>query len=274
MIDFVTWNVSPEIFSIGSLHIRWYGLLFASAFVVGYLIFTRMFKKEGVPMELLDKLTLYMVLGTIIGARLGHCLFYEPEYYLRNPIEILKTWHGGLASHGAAIGILLALYLFCRKSKKSYFWILDRIVIVVALAGLFIRTGNLMNSEIYGVQTNLPWGFVFVRAGEVLPKHPTQLYEGLSYFFIFCLLYFLYNKKINKLKEGTLFSLFLILVFVARFLIEFVKEDQESFESTMSLNMGQLLSIPFILTGVLILVWLYFIKKDKEPGHENNLPKK
>lgn len=274
IIDFVTWNVSPEIFSIGSLHIRWYGLLFASAFVAGYLIFTRMFKKEGVPMELLDKLTLYMVLGTIIGARLGHCFFYEPEYYLRNPIEILKTWHGGLASHGAAIGILLALYLFCRKSKKSYFWILDRIVIVVALAGLFIRTGNLMNSEIYGVQTNLPWGFVFVRVGEVLPKHPTQLYEGLSYFFIFCLLYFLYEKKISKLKEGTLFSLFLILVFVARFLIEFVKEDQETFESTMSLNMGQLLSIPFVLTGVLILVWLYVIKKDKGPSHQNNLPKK
>ncbi|MDP4187549.1 MAG: prolipoprotein diacylglyceryl transferase [Bacteroidota bacterium] len=274
IIDFVTWNVSPEIFSIGSLHIRWYGLLFASAFVAGYLIFTHMFKKEGVPMELLDKLTLYMVLGTIIGARLGHCFFYEPEYYLRNPIEILKTWHGGLASHGAAIGILLALYLFCRKSKKSYFWILDRIVIVVALAGLFIRTGNLMNSEIYGVQTNLPWGFVFVRAGEVLPKHPTQLYEGLSYFFIFGLLYYLYEKKISKLKGGTLFSLFLILVFVARFLIEFVKEDQESFESTMSLNMGQLLSIPFVLAGVLILVWLYVIKKDKGPSHENNLPKK
>ncbi len=136
-----------------------------------------------------------MALGTIIGARLGHCLFYEPAYYLSNPVEILMVWHGGLASHGAGIGIFIALYLFAKKSKKSYLWILDRVAVVVALSGFFIRTGNLMNSEIYGVETNLPWGFVFLRNGETVPKHPTQIYEALAYLFVFILLYFIYKKQ-------------------------------------------------------------------------------
>jgi len=196
-----------------------------------------------------------MAIGVIAGARLGHCLFYEPEYYLKNPLEILMIWHGGLASHGAAIGILTALWLFVRKEKKNYAWVLDRIAIVVALSGFFIRTGNLMNSEIYGVETTLPWGFVFLQNGETAPKHPTQIYEGLSYLLIFVLLFRLYWSKKGGHVQGSLISLAMILIFVARFFIEFLKEDQVAFESGMKLNMGQWLSIPFILAGAVAL-WL------------------
>jgi phosphatidylglycerol:prolipoprotein diacylglycerol transferase len=252
----INWDVNPEIFRIGNFAIRWYGLLFASSFFFGYLIFIRFFKKENLPVDLLDKLTIYMALGTVIGARLGHCLFYEPDYYLKNPVEILKIWQGGLASHGAAIGILLALWLWVRKYKKSFIWILDRIVVVVALSGVFIRLGNLMNSEIYGIQTSLPWGFVFIRNLEIVPKHPTQIYEALTYFLIFLLLIWLYFKNEGKPGPGILFGLFLILVFGMRFLIEFIKEDQVDFESGMALNMGQWLSIPFVLLGAGVLLFV------------------
>lgn len=251
----ITWNVDPEIFRIGNFAIRWYGLLFASGFFFGYLIFLKIFKNEGISIELLDKLTMYAAIGTIVGARLGHCLFYEPAYYLSNPIEILKIWRGGLASHGAAIGILIALYYYAKSVRRPYLWILDRIGIVVALAGFFIRMGNLMNSEIYGIETELPWGFVFVRAGETVAKHPTQIYEALSYLAIFALLYKLYWYKSDKLKEGYLFSIFLILLFTVRFLIEFIKEVQVQFETGMTLNMGQWLSIPFIIAGFGLLFW-------------------
>lgn len=252
----IPWNVNPEIFSIGKFAIRWYGLLFASSFLFGYLIMARFFKKEKIPEEVLDRLTLYMALGTIIGARFGHCLFYEPGYYLSNPVEILMIWHGGLSSHGAGIGIFIALYLFAKKSKKSYLWILDRVAIIVALAGLFIRTGNLMNSEIYGVETNLPWGFVFLRNGETLPKHPTQIYEALAYLLIFILLYFIYKRNQGIFKSGLLFSLFMIFVFTFRFFVEFIKTDQVVFESGMILNIGQWLSIPFVLFGIILLIFV------------------
>lgn len=250
----IPWDVNPEIFRIGSFAVRWYGLLFASSFLFGYIILNRVFKNENLKQEVLDRLTVYMAVGVVIGARLGHCFFYEPSYYLSNPIEILKIWQGGLASHGAAIGILIALWLFVRKEKKDYTWVIDRIAIVVALSGFFIRMGNLMNSEIYGVETNLPWGFVFLRNGETAPKHPTQIYEGLAYLLIFFLLHRLYWRKKGEHIQGLLISLLMILVFTARFFIEFLKEDQVAFESTMKLNMGQWLSIPFVLAGA---IWLY-----------------
>lgn len=257
ILAIIPWDVDPEIFSIGRFAVRWYGLLFASSFLFGYIIFRRIFKNEGLGEDVLDKLTIYMAIGTIAGARLGHCLFYEPAYYLANPLEILAVWHGGLASHGAAIGILLALWLFVRKVKKPYMWILDRIVIVVALAGFFIRTGNLMNSEIYGIETTLPWGFVFLRNGESAPKHPTQIYEALAYLGVFILLFRLYWRRKGEFTHGILFSLFLILVFAFRFFVEYVKEDQVAFEAGMKLNMGQWLSIPFVISG-LVLLWLSF----------------
>lgn len=257
----IPWDVNPEIFRIGSFAIRWYGLLFACSFLFGYIIMDRIFKNENLSQSVLDKLTIYMAVGTIVGARLGHCFFYEPGYYLSHPGEILAIWHGGLASHGAAIGILLAIWLFSRNQKKDYTWTIDRIAIVVALSGFFIRMGNLMNSEIYGVETTLPWGFVFLRNGETAPKHPTQIYEGVTYLLIFILLFRIYWRKKGEYIQGLLISLFLILVFTARFFIEFVKEPQVAFETKMSLNMGQLLSIPFIIAG---LIWLYFSLKQKK----------
>lgn len=252
---YITWTAHPEIIRLGSLSVRWYGLLFAMSFAVGYIIMLQFFKKEKLPEALLDKLSIYMLIATVIGARLGHVFFYEPASYLAHPLDILKIWEGGLASHGAAIGILIGLYLFARKNKKSYLWTLDRIVIVVALSGFFIRTGNLMNSEIYGKLTTLPWGFIFVRAGETLPKHPTQIYEALCYLGIFFYLLWYYYHKDGAPREGVLFGWFLITVFTARFILEFLKEPQVDFENSMVLNMGQLLSIPFVLGGIAILFW-------------------
>jgi prolipoprotein diacylglyceryl transferase len=257
----VPWDVNPEIFRIGSFAVRWYGLLFASSFFFGYIIMNRIFKNENLGEEVLDRLTIYMALGVILGARLGHCLFYEPAYYLKHPLEILMVWHGGLASHGAAIGILIAVWLFGKKQKKDYLWTLDRVAIVVALSGFLIRMGNLMNSEIYGVETTVPWGFVFLQNNEVAPKHPTQIYEGLAYLFIFFLLYRLYWSKKGEHYQGLLISLICFLIFTARFFIEFLKEDQVAFEAGMRLNMGQLLSIPFIIIG---LVGIYLSIKNKK----------
>jgi phosphatidylglycerol---prolipoprotein diacylglyceryl transferase len=251
---FITWSPDPEIFRVGGLAIRWYGLLFALSFVFGYIIMLRIFRKEGIPDKVLDTLTTYMVIGTVVGARLGHCLFYEPGYYLANPLKILYVWEGGLASHGAAVGIIIVLLLFARNQKKTFLWVMDRIVIVVALSGFLIRMGNLANSEIFGVPTTLPWGFLFERASNpaeaLLPRHPTQIYEGLSYLLIFFYLFWYYYKKDGKPAGGYLFGMFMILVFGMRFLIEFLKEPQVGFEQSMLLNMGQLLSIPLILAGI------------------------
>jgi len=257
----IPWNVNPEIFRIWHIAVRWYGLLFASAFLFGYIIMYRIFKNENLGEAVLDRLTIYMAVGVIIGARLGHCLFYEPGYYLSHPLEIILIWHGGLASHGAAIGILIAVWLFAKKEKKDYFWVLDRIAIVVALSCFLIRMGNLMNSEIYGIETTVPWGFVFLRNHEVAPKHPTQIYEGLAYLAIFFLLFRLYWSKKGEHYQGMLISLLCILAAIARFFIEFLKENQVAFEATMKLNMGQWLSIPFVLLGIGGLYWS--LKKKK-----------
>ena len=263
ILAFIEWSVNPEIFHLGPIHVRWYGLLFASAFVAGYAILTWVFKKEGKKQEDLEQLAVYMIFGTVIGARLGHCLFYNPEFYLTHPLEILKVWEGGLASHGAAIGILIALYIFSKK-KKSYtmLWTLDRIVIVVALGGSFIRLGNLFNSEIIGKPTDVPWAFIFTSVDNV-PRHPTQIYESLAYLIVFLILIFIYAKGFEKNRSGLLFGLFLVLVFTFRFFVEFLKEDQSSFEAGMALNMGQLLSIPFVIAGIVFIVRSFKLKKEK-----------
>ncbi len=259
----ITWDVSREIFSIpipilGTLTIRWYGLLFAASFLVGFQIMTKIFQKEKKSEKDLNDLLWYMIIGTVVGARLGHCLFYNPEFYLSHPIEILKTWKGGLASHGAAVGIGIAIYLYSKKKVgQSFYWVLDRVGITIALAGFFIRLGNLMNSEIIGKPTDVPWAFKFVKAwvkDPMTPRHPTQLYEAISYLIIFFIIYSLYNKNYKKLKDGYLFGIFLTLVFSARFIIEFYKENQEAFEQGMLLNMGQLLSIPLIIWGIYLII--------------------
>jgi phosphatidylglycerol---prolipoprotein diacylglyceryl transferase len=272
LLHYITWDVSPTIFSIGAFEVRWYGLLFALGFVFGQRILTKIYVAEGRTEGDVDVITLYMIVGTVVGARLGHTLFYQPEYYLSNPIEILKIWEGGLASHGATIGILLALWLFSRKHQFDYMWVLDRIVIVVALGGALIRLGNLMNSEIFGRPTDLPWGFIFVRQSEYshVPRHPTQIYESLGVFLLFVLLYWLWKKYKSALPKGLLFGIFVTFLFLTRFLVEFIKEDQVAKEATMALNIGQLLSIPLILAGLVILFMVWRNPKPALPGGRPN----
>ena len=254
----VNWNVNPELLSIGPVHLRYYGILFMAGFILGYWMFVKFFKREGLPVTLLDTL-LYTLLGcTIVGARLGHVLFYQPDYYLAHPGEILKVWEGGLASHGGTIAIMIGMWWFVKKYGRKhdfgYIWLLDRLAVAVCFAAMFIRLGNLMNSEIYGNPTDMPWGFIFELRGETVPKHPTQLYEALCYLGTGIILSCLYWFRLDKIKQGLLLGIFFIGIFASRFLIEYVKEPQVSFEEGMFLNMGQILSIPFIIMGIVLIV--------------------
>lgn len=264
ILNYITWTASDEIFRFtlpffGSVALRWYGLLFALGFVFGQIILTRIYRGDGIKERWVDVITLYMIVGTVLGARLGHCLFYEPEIYLNDPIRILKVWEGGLASHGATVGILLALYLYSRKFKFDYLYVLDRIVIVVALGGALIRLGNLFNSEIIGKATDVPWAFIFVHNNEFskVPRHPAQLYEAISSFLLFLGLYFLWSRLKANTPRGRIFGLFVVILFTLRFLYEFLKEPQVGFEESMALNMGQILSIPMIIIGLLVLIRSY-----------------
>ena len=254
MIDLVIhWNVDPEAFSIGPLTARWYGLLWCVAFFTSYHAFKELLKFDKVSENYAWTALWYMVFGTMIGARIGDCFFYHPMKYLLHPWEILYIWRGGLSSHGGGCGMLVALYLLSRKTQKPYIWTLDRVVIVIGVAAFFIRMGNLFNSEIYGHVTNLPWGFIFERKRETLPKHPTQLYEALYYALTYVVLRFVYRKSGNNPKPFLLFGLFLTMVFVFRFCIEFIKNTHIPLEETMMFNMGQLLSVPFIIMGIISL---------------------
>ena len=297
LLNYITWNVNPVLFQLGPLQVRWYGLLWMLGFVIGYYIMDRIYKKEKMTEDDMYKLFIYMLISTIIGARLGHCLFYQPEEYLAHPLEILKIWEGGLASHGGAIGILIGLWLYVRnynKSKKgkdnlqhiSYIWILDRIVVAVCLVGALIRLGNVMNHEIYGTPTSLPWGFVFLRGAEQfcgtfdnytpcfawnapcpssewLPCHPTGLYEAF-----FCLvtmgilLWMYYKRDLGHKQPGLMFGTFLVIIFGSRICIEFLKNVQVDFERNMTFDMGQWLSIPFVIIGIVMIVWS-FVKRKK-----------
>lgn len=361
-LQFILWNTSPEIFPDSAIPLRWYGLFFALGFLLGQWIISFIFKKEGKPDTDVDALTYFMVGATVIGARLGHCLFYDPEFYLSNPIEILKIWEGGLASHGATVGILFGMWLYSRKRPdQSWLWILDRIVIVVALGGSLIRMGNLMNSEILGKPTNKPWAFVFANPihraimhaeenriesfkienegrdtvmngityqpltfsfvfgrdqmqgssieafvsstlpnvmefanrGEALvfydsnlahpraafdekgkptlvltafgiPRHPAMVYEALSTLLLCVLLFFIWYRSVGKLPEGRLFSIFVVILFTLRFFYEFLKENQVDFESKLPINMGQILSIPMVIAGLILLVRSFKATKEKE----------
>lgn len=256
----IVWNVNPDIFQIGNFHLKWYSILFVSGlYPIGYYIVRSFYKREGISLKCLDPLLYALLIGTLVGARLGHVLFYDPVYYFTHPWKILMTWEGGLASHGGAVGVLLAVWWYWHRYGKkngfSYLWVIDRLVIAVCFAGALIRIGNLFNSEIYGNPTDLPWGFIFERRGEVVPKHPTQLYEALSYLILGLALLWLYIKKLPKLKTGTIFGIFLVVLFGMRFLIEFIKEPQEAFEENMMLDMGQWLSVPFIIAGIVIFIW-------------------
>ncbi|MBQ6822611.1 MAG: prolipoprotein diacylglyceryl transferase [Bacteroidales bacterium] len=258
----IHWHVDPVLIHLGNFGIRWYSLLFVAGFVIGWYLFRWFFRREGVSEKLLDPLLYTLLIATIVGARLGHCLFYQPDYYLgswQGFWEIFMPWKGGLASHGGAIALLLGMWWYSshygKKNDFDYLWILDRLVITVAFAGCLIRLGNLFNSEIYGDVTTLPWGFVFDLRGETEPKHPTQLYEALSYLLLGLFLVWVYAKKLDKVHRGFFLGTFLLCCFGMRFLIEFIKEPQVEFEQTMALNMGQLLSIPFIIGGIAILIY-------------------
>ncbi|MEB2775052.1 prolipoprotein diacylglyceryl transferase [Algoriphagus sp. D3-2-R+10] len=257
---YINWSQNGSLLDLGFYDIRIYSLLFGLGFVLGFFLLQRQFRSESVPEEKLDKLLVFVVIGTVIGARLGYCLFYEFEYYFKNPLEILipvrfspefeVTGFKGLASHGGAIGILVSVMLFSWKQKINIYWVLDKLALVVPLACGFIRLGNLFNSEMIGNPSTVPWAFVFQQIDSI-PRHPGQLYEALAYFSIFLFLNF-YAGKVQK-EKGFLFGLFLVLSCTARFLLEFFKIDQVGFESSMVLNMGQLLSLPFIIAGLILM---------------------
>ena len=257
----IVWDFNPVFFRIGDFDIRYYGLMWALAILVGAKLFDNFCKREGLPSKVSESIFIYGTLATIIGARLGHCLFYDTMEYLSRPWTIITGFRdGGMASHGAAIGLDIGLWLFSRKNKLPYIWSLDRIMIAVGIGGAIVRMGNLFNSEIFGTATTLPWGFEFVRSvkwvNEFAPQavHPTQIYEALCYVATFALLAWLYYRRdLARRRPGVLFGIGLLGIFLTRFLIEFIKTEQESFEVGWALDMGQWLSIPFILLGIYMI---------------------
>lgn len=258
---YINWTVTPQLIEGWSTPNK-YGLLFVTGIIIGYFVIKRMFKEDKIDESYLDKLLMYMVIATIVGARLGHVFFYDWEYYSKNPQDIVKVWEGGLASHGAAIAIIIAVFVYSKYViKKPILWVLDRVVIPVAIAACFIRLGNLVNHEIIGKLTTLPWGFIFnfspdavnPLTGEVLPRHPAQLYEAIYYLITFFVLMFLYWKKNWRFKQGSIFGIFMIVLWSGRFFIEFVKDAQTERDINNALSTGQWLSLPFILVGIVIL---------------------
>ncbi len=266
ILSYIHWNPDPEIINIFGISIRYYGLLFVSGLILCIYILRWIYRKENIPYENLEKLSIYGAIGILAGARLGHCLFYEPSYYLSHPLEMILpitfapgagikfSGYQGLASHGGALGLLIALYFYSRKTKHSMIDTIDLIAVVAALGSGFIRLANFMNSEIIGMPTTKPWGVIFGRVDNI-PRHPAQLYEAISYFIIFALMIFLYRTQREKLKNGFFFGLVLVLIFTSRFFIEFVKENQVGFEDGMTFNMGQLLSLPYIFAGIGFIIY-------------------
>lgn len=266
MTGFITWTANPVLFQLGFFAVRWYSLMFLIGFTIGYYIIYKMFEHEGARQEWIDKLLIYVAIATIVGSRLGHVFFYQWDYYSQHPLDIIKIWEGGLASHGGTIGIIIAILLYSKYvTKKSPIWTFDRLVVPVALVGALIRIGNLFNHEIYGHDTTLPWGFRFIEnlhgwmAGAdpifTAPCHPTQIYEALAYLALFSLLMVMYWKYNCQERKGLIFGVFLTWLFSARFFIEFIKNVQVEFEEGMALNMGQWLSVPFIIAGLVLIVY-------------------
>lgn len=272
LFAYLQWDINRVLFEMGPLKIRYYGLFFTAGFICGYLLLRWMFRTEKRNVDDVESLLIYMVLGTIIGARLGHCLFYHPMEYLSNPIRFLQIWNGGLASHGAAVGITVSAWLYSRRHRdQPLLWLLDRLSIPVALAGFFIRIGNFFNSEILGRATDVPWAVVFVdglglrtKAEKMTPRHPVMLYESFCYGCIFLILLLLYRKYRERTPRGLLMGLFFIMVFSARFVLEFFKLRQAAFAENLPLSVGQMLSIPLVIIGIIIL----FNRKSAPPLEE------
>lgn len=253
----MVWDIDREIVGIGVFALRWYSMLFALGIVLSYFVMKRMFEAEGKRLEILDSMLFHTVIGTVVGARLGHCLFYEPKEYLSDPIRILKIWEGGLASHGGYLGVMIALILFCRRYREmSWFWVADRMTVNGMLTGGLIRIGNFFNSEIIGRPTDVPWAITFKKV-DMTPRHPTQLYEAAAYLTIAAIEYGVYRSAKRRPQDGRMFGLVLILGYGFRIFVEFFKENQVDFENGMVLNMGQLLSIPWILLGFFFFFGLH-----------------
>ncbi len=270
LLNYIDWTWNPDLLS-GVVTVRWYGLMFVIGFLLGYMMLRREFRHEGAKESYADLVFMGTIIATIIGARLGHVIFYEWSYYSQHPLEILYIWQGGLASHGGTIAIVLTIIGIGRHIGKNPLWIFDRLVIPTALVAALIRIGNLFNHEIYGHETNVPWAFRFIvninewmHGAEPIfshPSHPTQIYEAGAYFILYILLMWLYWKKNAGERPGLIFGIFFVWVFTARFFIEFIKNDQEAFEQDMLLNMGQLLSIPFIIIGIGLIAYSLKAKK-------------
>jgi len=266
ILNYINWNADPEIINVLGISIRYYGLLFVSGLILCIYLLGWIYKRESIPAENLEKLSIYSMIGILVGARLGHCLFYEPTYYFSHPLEMILpitfppdggikfSGYQGLASHGGVLGLLIAIFIYSRKTKHSMIDTIDLIAVVAGLSFGFIRLGNFMNSEIIGNPTTLPWGVIFERVDSI-PRHPAQLYEAMSYFIIFTIMMLLYKKMRARLKNGFFFGLGTVSFFTARFVIEFVKENQVGFEDGMTLNMGQLLSLPFIAVGIGFIIY-------------------
>ena len=268
----IVWDPSLSPFSIGSFEVRYYAICWMLALLAAYYIVQKVYRDNNIPEEKFDPLFFYCFFGILLGARLGHCLFYEPGYYLAHPVEMILpmkeingewvfTGYAGLASHGGTVGILIALLLYIKKTGIKLMWVLDSIGVAAPLFGCLIRLGNLMNSEIYGDVTDAPWGMIFVQAGETMPRHPAQLYEAIAYLLIFFVVFYLYRKRVNKVGSGLYIGISVSAVFLFRFLVEFIKKEQVGFEKDMFINMGQILSIPLIITG---LCFIYFSFKNRE----------
>lgn len=285
ILAFVTWSVDPVAFSIGSLQVRWYGILLATGFILAYLALQKIFRKENLSQKLLDHFVIWTIVWTIVGLRLGHFLFYEPEYLIAHPLQVLlpvdEQWHfigyQGLASHGAAIAILIWLIYYTWTRKMNFCWLLDRVAIAVPIAAAFVRLGNLMNHEIVGSITNVPWAFDFILAEDPAGtfRHPSQLYESLVYLTLFIILMIYYFKFAKgNVPPGRTSGIMITTIFASRFFIEFLKADQVAKEADMVLNIGQKLSIPLTLLGIGLLIYS-IVKKEKIPHYvEPEAPKK
>lgn len=251
--DFFYWDASPILISFGNFSIAWYGLLFATGFFLGYQVMRWVYAREGKSLQSLETIFIYMVLGAVLGGRLGHCLFYDPAFYLSYPLEILKIWQGGLSSHGGTVGMIIAVHVYSKRTADiGLLWLYDRITLAVVIGTITIRLGNFFNSEIIGIPTDVPWAVIFARV-DLIPRHPAQLYEAMVYLLLLITLLTIYKKQGKSVKPGLMIGLLMIVIFGSRFFIEFFKVPQEAFEPLLGLKMGQWLSFPFVALGIFFM---------------------
>lgn len=250
------WNVNPNILELGPLQLRWYGLLFVGSFFLGLMILKWIYKRENRDPDVLDNLLIYVMVGAVLGARLMHCFAYEPEFYLSHPLEILKVWKGGLASHGGLAGVLIAFYLFSIRYNTPYMWLLSRTAIAGTVIAASVRIGNLFNSEILGLPSDKPWAIIFAKV-DMVPRHPVQLYEAISYIIMFVLLITIYRKVTPAFATKIIPGVFLVTMFTTRFFLEYTKTRQAAYTTDLPFTTGQMLSIPYIILGILWIIWAF-----------------